>query len=184
MTTDQSTSDPAEIPDIPNLSHFARFGAIIYAFARIEHLIQAATAAVSGVEDSKLAVLTRSMTYAQKRDTLYSYLVIDNFAPDKAAQIRDLFDRAHEFNYLRNCIAHAIWVEGTRPASVRPQYIDVRFGKGRLVGFDDDERDYTMDELGNAANSLRKITNEIIRYLRDSGIAPAISAKIERQTEG
>lgn len=137
-------------------------------------------AAVSGIDDTKLVILTKSMNYSQKRDTLYSYMVVDNYAPDRASRIRELFDRAHEHNNLRNCIAHAIWVEGTRPNSIRPQYIDVRHGKGRLAGFEDEDRDYTMDELGNAANCLRRITNDIIRYLRDSGIAPAIAEKIER----
>jgi hypothetical protein len=170
----------SEMPDLPNQHHFARFGAIIHSFARIEHLIQGTIAAVSGIDDGKLVVVTKSMNYSQKRDTLYSYLVIDNYAADKATKIRELFDEAHKFNSLRNCIAHALWVKGARPRSIRPQYVDVRYGKGRLIGFEDDDRDYTMDELGDAANSLRRITNKIIRYLRDSGIAPAVAARVER----
>jgi HAMP domain-containing protein len=130
--------------------------------------------------DTKVVVLTKSMTYAQKRDTLYSYMVIDAYDAQRAAKIRELFDAAHEYNALRNNIAHALWKPGARPNSVRPWYLDLRQGKGKIAGMDIDEKDYTMDELGAAANALRRITNQIIRFLRESGIAPAIAEKIER----
>jgi hypothetical protein len=101
--------------------------------------------------------------------------VIDNYAPDNAAKIRELFDRAHEFNPLRNTSPTR---DGSRERG-RTQFVPntSTHRKGRLIGFENNDRDYTMDELGEVANSLRRITNEIIRYLRDSGIAPAIAAR-------
>ena len=46
--------------------------------------------------------------------------------------------------------------KGTRPGSIRAGYVDVRFGKGKVVGYDEDDIDYTMDELGDAANEIRR----------------------------
>jgi hypothetical protein len=44
-----------------------------------------------------------------------------------------------------------------------------RYGKGRIVGYDEDDKDYTLKELGDIADELRSILNSLIRYLRDSG---------------
>lgn len=169
------------IDDLLTKDHFARFGAIIHAFARLEYLIQGAMAAVAGVDDFKIAILTKGLTYSQKRDTLYSYMLMTSgLKPEYAEKIRNLFDSTHKHNALRNNIAHALWRKGTRPGSIRAGYIDVRFGKGRVVGYDDEDTDYTLDELGEAANELRRDTVSIILFFRESGIAPAIAEKIDR----
>jgi len=47
--------------DILNNDHYARFGSIIESFARLEYLIQAAMAAVAGIDDDmKVIVMTKS----------------------------------------------------------------------------------------------------------------------------
>jgi hypothetical protein len=166
--------------EILTVEHFARFGVIIHSFARLEYLIQAAMAAASGLDDSKLVILTKGLSYSQKRDTFYSYLEIYPLV-DKAhvAKLKDFFDRAHTYNPLRNNIAHALWRPGVRPGTIRAGYVDVRYGKGKVVGYNEDDKDYTVDELGDVANALHAIVNDLIRYLRDSGIDAAIASKIE-----
>jgi len=159
-------------PDIPNTDHLARFGSIVVSFARLEHVIQTAMAAVAGVDDEmKIVVLTRSLTYSQKRDTLYSYFKLYSTATETQQEIRNLIDKADKHYPLRNHIAHALWFPGTRPGTIRPAYVNVRGGKGRIAGLNEDDRDYSMDELGDAANELRAIVNNLIRYLRSSGQA-------------
>ena len=59
--------------DILTLDHLSRFGSIVHSFARLEYLIQSTMAAVAELEDTKIVLLTKSLTYSQKRDTLYSY---------------------------------------------------------------------------------------------------------------
>jgi hypothetical protein len=119
-------SSPEMKNDDLNTDHLSRFGSIIHSFARIEYLMQGTMAAVSGLEETKIVVLTKQMTYAQKRDTLYSYMVIDAYDAERATKIRELFDAAHEHNALRNNIAHALWKPGARPNSIRPWYLDLR----------------------------------------------------------
>jgi len=173
---------PSEPPsDILNNDHYARFGSIIESFARLEYLILATMAAVAGIQDDmKVIVMTKSLTYAQKRDTLYSYFKLYETSADTQREIKTLLDKANKHHPLRNTIAHAIWHPGNRPKTIRPGYLDLRQGKGKIVGFDDEDIDYTMDELGNAANELRSVINGLIRYLRDSGLSADISRKIER----
>ena len=163
--------------DILTNDHLARFGSIICSVAHLEYIMQAVMAAMAGMDDNKILVLTKSLTYSQKRDTLYSYFKLYDSPAEHKARLKELLDAAHEHNGLRNNIAHALWKEGIRPDTIRAGYIDVRQGKGRIVGYDEDEKDYTMDELGDAANALRKILNDLIRYLRDSGLSADISRR-------
>jgi len=58
--------------DLLSVPHFACLGGIVFAFARLEYLIQV-TWGQANVEHLKILVLTKSLSYSQKRDTLYSY---------------------------------------------------------------------------------------------------------------
>jgi len=174
MTNPESPED--QLSD----AHLARFGSIVTSFAKFEYLISCTMAAVAGVEDMKIVFLTKALTYSQKRDTLYSYMTQYVIKQAVSNRIIEIVDEAHGYSGLRNNIAHAIWVKGTREGSIRPGYVDVRYGKGRILGYGDGERDYTVDELGDAANAMLRLSNELIRYLRDSGIAPDIATNIER----
>jgi hypothetical protein len=168
----------SEKTDLLTVKHFACFGSIVHTFARLEFLIQSAMADIAGIDDTKVLLLTKALSYSQKRDTLYSYLKFYEVPESQQAEIKKLLDRAHEHNALRNNIAHALWREGIRPASIRAGYMDIRYGKGRIVGYDEDDKDYTLKELGNIADDLRSIVHALIRYLRDSGISEDISRKI------
>jgi hypothetical protein len=158
----------SEKTDLLTVKHFACFGSIVYTFARLEFLIQSAMADVAGIDDTKVLLLTKALSYSQKRDTLYSYLKFYEVPESRQAKIKKLLDRADKHTALRNNIAHALWREGIRPASIRAGYME-RYGKGRIVGYDEDDKDYTLKELGDIADELRSILNSLIRYLRDSG---------------
>jgi len=169
--------------DLLSVPHFACFGGIVFAFARLEYLIQV-TWGQANVEHLKILVLTKSLSYSQKRDTLYSYFKNFKLAnPHHEIENKKIIDRADVYNSLRNNIAHVLWREGTRPGSIRAGHIDVRRGKGKIAGYSDEEKDYTLSELAAIANELRGITNALIRYLRDSGISSDVAARIEQVNE-
>jgi len=169
--------------DLLSVPHFACFGGIVFAFARLEYLIQV-TWGQANVEHLKILVLTKSLSYSQKRDTLYSYFKNFKLAnPHHEIENKKIIDRADVYNSLRNNIAHVLWREGTRPDSIRAGHIDVRRGKGKIAGYSDEEKDYTLSELAAIANELRGITNALIRYLRDSGISSDVAARIEQVNE-
>jgi hypothetical protein len=158
--------------DLLSELHFARFGSIIHSFARLEYMIQVAMAVLADIPPPKIVVMTKALSYSQKRDTFLSLHTLKLFEVTKLAhqtELKELFDRAHTYNALRNNIAHAIWRQGTRPGSIRAGYVDVRGGKGKIAGLDDDEKDYTLDELGAIANDLRKIDSDVLRCLNNAG---------------
>jgi hypothetical protein len=167
------TSETPPEDDI-TFNHFATFGGIIHSFARLEWVIQGTMAAIAELDIGKITVLTRELAYSAKRDALYSYMELYNTPDDLKTEIKGFLDAAHEYNGLRNHIAHSLWRLGSRPTAVRPMTIRVRFGKGTLVG-DDNERDYTLEELAHIADRLRQIHNSYIQFMRSKGFADFIA---------
>ena len=81
--------------DLLSVHHSACFGGIVHAFARLEHLIQATMGAVANVDHLKILVLTKALSYSQKRDTLYSYFKNFKFEnPNHEIDIMKIIDRA------------------------------------------------------------------------------------------
>jgi hypothetical protein len=74
--------------DLLSQDHLSRFGSIVYSFAHLEYLMQSVMAGVAGLDPDKITILTKALTYSQKRDTLYSYLKFYNLPAAKEAQIK------------------------------------------------------------------------------------------------
>ncbi len=76
------------------------------------------------------------------------------------------------FRRLRNSIAHSLWKEGTRPRSIKPFGLSVRGGTLTAIGYDQDERDYTDEELVDIANELTSLHTQFQEYLYSVDLLP------------
>jgi hypothetical protein len=146
------------------------FGTIIYGFARIEGLMIATTSVVADVDSAFVNVLMGGLGYGQKRDALYSYFELYETADGIQRPIRDFLDAIHEHQGLRNHIAHSYWVPGTRERSIKPASLRVRGGKGRVLGLDTAEKDFTLEELAAVGDKLRLVHNSLLVFLTDKGL--------------
>jgi hypothetical protein len=152
-------------------AHLDQFGSIVHSFARIELLIQSTLGRLVRLDGGgeltldMVIAISKPMTYSQKRDTLLSFMEMFSVSELAKSQITGLFNSAHKHNALRNHIAHSLWKHGARPGSVKPAFLDLRQGKGRVGGYEDDDRDYTVAELETIANELMATRSAIIQYL-------------------
>jgi hypothetical protein len=169
---------PSE-PHCLNANHFMAFGMITFSFARLEWLIQISIAAVGQLDFSKTLIVTRSLPYQAKRDTLCALMNnLQKLPTEHKTQIRGFLDAADKFGTLRNNIAHAMWGEGTRPNTIKPMTILIKGGSGKQLGIEDDERDYTIEELAQASDKLSWISNSYLNFLRAEGYTSSIEQKI------
>jgi hypothetical protein len=150
--------------------HFMVFGGIIHGFARIEGIMIATMAAISGVDAALLAILMRALGYEQKRDALYSYFELFETKQEHQGPIRAFLDEVHQYAPIRNHIAHSYWVPGQRPNSFKPASMKVRGGKGKVYGLNETETDYTTLELAAACDKLRVIHNSLLAFLAGQGL--------------
>jgi hypothetical protein len=159
------------------------FGGIVHGFARIEGLMIATTATVADVDAAFVNVLMRGLGYEQKRDALYSYFELYETPDDIQQPIRDFLDAIHEHQPLRNHIAHSYWVRGTRANSIKPATLRVRGGKGKVLGLDTTEKDYTLEELAAIGDKLRLVHNSLLVFLTDKGLLSNIDKNMLQTME-
>ena len=65
----------------------------------------------------------------------------------------------------------------------KPITAQVRGGRGKLLGSDEAERDYTEDELRDIAMRLSYVMNSYSRFLRESGLWDSIDEKMRESID-
>jgi hypothetical protein len=68
-----------------------------------------------------------------------------------------------------------MWKEGIRPNSIKPIHLDIRSGKPVFRGAEDDERDWTIQELEAEAIRLNALHSAQIKLLRDLGVEDMVA---------
>lgn len=164
---------------VVTIDHMTAFGAIIQWFARIECLMQGAMAGIVGMNTAETMMLTATMGYSAKKDTLQSLLKLPHPFKAHVERINWFLGEVHKYNGLRNYIAHSMWIEGKRPDSIKPMSVIVRGGSGKYLGIDEEERDYLFEELIVIADELSARHDEFQKFLRANGIL----RNIDRNTE-
>ena len=144
-------------PNLVTDRHLIGFGAITHQYARFERLIEAVVSRVLDKNLGVIGLLMSGLGYRAKVDVLESLLKI--FIPPQ--NVKEPLEKClvgFEANTgLRNSIAHHEWVPGARPDSIRPLSISARSGKARVRGLEDDELDYTPEEMIAIANELKAL---------------------------
>jgi hypothetical protein len=152
--------------------HFRAFGGIINIFARHEHLMVGVMAKLLGASIFYVSMITSELPYRGKRDTLLAMIKARGLSKTQIEKISGFLGQLHKYNKLRNAIAHSSWKEGSRPESVKPFGMSVRSGDTTVVGMDDEEPDYTAEELINIANELITLRDRFHRYLMSEKLLP------------
>jgi hypothetical protein len=156
--------------DVPlTLEHTKWFGLIVANFARAELIIQQTLSAIHQHDIARIMILTVGLGYSGKRDALLATLRGITIPEDHAERIRWYLGQVHKHNSLRNNIAHAYWVAGKRPGSIKPYQMKVRGGVLGLFGHHEEEPDHTLEEFGLLASELTKTLDDFAAYLKASG---------------
>lgn len=153
--------------------HLRAFGHIVHIFARFELVIQVVLASIAGGNLTLMQMVTSGLGYSGKRDALLSVLQHCSYEDDRVSRLRGFLDEIHQWSPLRNAIAHHNWKAGIRPGSIKPIYIAVRGGAGKVKGVAPEEREYTAGELMDIATGLGEVYNRLTDYLDAIGFIPA-----------
>ncbi len=157
--------------------HHEAFGMIVQAFARHEQLMTMTAAWLLDAQLWPIAVVMAGLGYAGKRDAIVSIIKHVEPADERTDAISGFLNKLDKFSKLRNNIAHSTWTEGKRPDSIKPMTVIVRHGSGRFIGANQNEPDYTVKELFEAANQLNILYNSFAQFVQQSGIGAAVQAK-------
>jgi hypothetical protein len=126
---------------------------------------------ITGADIPHVFLMMAELPYYRKRDTLLA-LVKESLPPEKSERVNWFLGQLHQWNKLRNSIAHSAWKEGKRLGSIKPFALSARGGKVTAIGFDQDERDYTDEELVDIANELISLRTQFQEYLYSVDLVP------------
>jgi len=146
--------------------HLTLFGAIVHSYARYELLMQRIMARAIGADGSAVILLTRTMTFTQKRDALLALLRHRRVPLDQVDAIRDCLKLPSRMRTLCDDIRHSDWTAGASKDSIQPAWIFNRpttikalhrtpdTNSADFMEDDDDRTEYTLDELAVIAENL------------------------------
>ncbi len=172
-----------EIPSVVTVEHATAFGYIIHTFAKLEFHMQTAVAGMLDTDVATAILLMGDTNYRQKRQVvrnIHQTRGIDGYVDPG---LTNLLDEIHAYSGLRNHIAHSIWTSGQRPESIKPMYLKLRGKFPAPVGHQHHEKDYTIEDLRAAANSLNDISRRFVQFLEDTGLMARVTANIEKIAE-
>ncbi|MGO9786669.1 MAG: hypothetical protein ACLPL5_07670 [Stellaceae bacterium] len=141
------------------------FGQIIQTFARTETLWAAMVAKLINCTMDHSFVLMSGLSFRAKKNAVTSLIHHVSISATQKERIIWFVSQVAKHSRLRNSIAHHVWVTGTRPKSIKPSYFDIMGGKGEIIGDDDEEVDYTDEDLEIAADELSTLYNDFLAYL-------------------
>ncbi|MGX1099977.1 hypothetical protein [Amorphus sp. MBR-141] len=162
---------PREVPHI-SADHFAAFGRILHAFARVESLYEAAIMSALELEPFQAAMTLAQSGYEQKKQLLFAIIEESSASADQAKEFKKLIDAISAKSALRNNIAHCVWRGGKRTGSIKPFVIKTK-AKLLLLGHSDRERDWIAAELHAEADDLLERASAFKTFLADHGMLPA-----------
>ncbi|MEZ5880787.1 MAG: hypothetical protein R3D35_09015 [Nitratireductor sp.] len=164
--------------------HYILFGRIAYGYAAAETGFKLLLAAMTKTDIGLMMVLSEPYTAKQLRDVVQSIAHASTFdGKNEKDQLIGLLGEHKRLTPIRTAVAHFRWTNGTRENSIRPVSLDIRSGKAIPRGYEDSERDYTVDDLVTLANDMFKLNNDLRNFIRKNGYEDILEASIQSKDQ-
>jgi hypothetical protein len=152
--------------------HYFAFGLIVQQFAQFERIVEfVINSAIRGKVLGLTSLVLSGLSYSKKCDLLKALLQIVILPANGNTAISRFIETFNTHKALRNFIAHSAWTPGARPDAIRPLSISANWGKLKVFGLEDSEREYTTLELLEIAAELRDIRFAFHSFILASSIA-------------
>ncbi len=166
--------------------HLILFGTIVQWFAQYELLMQKIMAKVIGSDSAAVILLTRSLTFGDKRDALLDLLRHRSIPLDQFDAVHNYLMVPHTLSRLRDDIEHSAWIAGPSRNSIQPDWVlrppptikpmhktaDTR--SGNFIEDYADRVEYTLDDLAEAVDTLGKNFGLFSGYAREFGLVDSL----------
>lgn len=150
-------------------AHYYAFGYLISTYAKVEQGFKIFIGRMSGMELYAVAIICEPYSALQLRNVLTSLNRHFELPDDCNKRLCDLVGEFKTFSRLRNDIGHYMWTVGNRPNSVKPLGMDIRSGHAKAVGVNDQERDWTLEELNAEAIRLQDLHRRQVDLMVELG---------------
>lgn len=152
---------------IPSEEFFTAFGAITFHYANVEYGIKATLSDMLDIHIFDIMVMAEPYNALSLRNVATSLTKESTLTAEEKAAFLSIVEEFGKLAPIRNTVGHSRWKEGRRPRSIKPVGISIRSGTAKLIGSNDDERDYTSAELMAEADRLRDL-NRVLAFWHSS----------------
>ena len=169
-----------DLSDLLSDQHFEAFGRIVSAYASCETGIKLSLAGILNALPHEIMILSEPYSSLSLRNVSKSIAKL-RLPKKHQEQFMHLIGEFGGHAQLRNHIAHNRWTRGTRPNSIRPVQMDIRSGKAKPKGYDPEERDFTLEEIGLRANQLFELNSKIVQFMIGTGLSEILENRLEAE---
>lgn len=158
--------------------HLLGFGGIIHHYAFVETGVKLALSHVIGISFVDMAIICEPYTSLSLKNVSKSLAKAKEPITPEVERFLQIVGDLAKFSRIRNYVAHSQWTTGARLGSIKPTGIDIRDGKARVLGYGEDEKDWTVDDLYAESDALVELSARIRAFLIDTGAADTMLLKI------
>jgi hypothetical protein len=160
----------------------ALFGAIVHWYARYECLMQRIMAKLIGADYSAVILLTKALTFSEKREALLRLLRHRDVPLDQIDAVRGYLKLPSRVRPLCEDIEHSEWMKGAGGAGIQPDWLLNAASTIRPVRkdtdatapdfFDDDDErtEYVPVEIAETVKRLDENFARFSDYAREIGL--------------
>jgi hypothetical protein len=159
--------------------HALWFGVIISEFARFEMRLHVAAAGILGTDMGTAMILLGDMTLRKKIQTIRHLNTTIGINGQINKDVKSALASTRKLSKLRNQIAHAGWIQGRRPNSIKPLSLLLAGEEPKSLGAHHNEKDYLPEDLKNEAEKVTRASVKFYEVLRKEGLLDQIREKIE-----
>jgi hypothetical protein len=149
-------------------THFELFGRITYHYADLETGLKFLCAVLLKVDVGAFMVVSEPYTSVNLRNVVTSLSNAADFEyPDEREKIIRFAGDLKGASKFRNYIAHCQWTRGSRPDSIKPMHINIRSGRAKTFGHDENEPDYTVHDITKIHDNLAGAGQRFRTFLKE-----------------
>ena len=169
-------------PELLTDHHFYLFGYIVHQCAVIESGLNFYISDFLCVDTVVAGIITKPYTARQFRNVVSSLLALEN-RDQLNTELKHLLGEFNRISKFRNLIAHSRWKKGTRPNSIKPMSIEINDNKLKFKGMQEDEKDYTLQDIEEYGVSAEKLRSDFLAFYKRHKVShfgnPALAEKDE-----
>lgn len=144
------------------------FGKLVHLFAQLEVQMKFFLCGLLEMPMHEIILLTDPAP-SQRFSTILTSVGALKLGEDDWNELKTIVDEIEPYRALRNDVAHSFWANGTRDDSIRPVKMKTQRGRPNPVGFDENERDYKLEDFQAVSERLIETGQKLVKLSELTG---------------
>jgi hypothetical protein len=146
------------------------FGRIVQAFVIVETVYKLLISNILKIDEEVGLLALCGYSYDGLKNLLKCTVSECQASEEQIKTALDLIDKVNDKSILRNNVAHNPWAPGKRHQSVKPMVLKAKGKTLKILGAENNERDWTAEELSSEADDILKRLQAVCDLFGTTGV--------------